>query len=37
MPITCIFADSAWDITGVVGVMILGATCPETGDGWVGA
>lgn len=37
MPMRCIFADPALDITGSVGVMILGAICPEAGDAGVGA
>lgn len=32
MPVICIVADLSLDITGGVGVTILGAICPETGD-----
>ena len=37
MPMTCIFAGLAWDITGVVGVINPGAICPETGHAGVEA
>ena len=37
MPMTCIFADIAWDITGGIDTVILGAIRSETGDAGVEA